>query len=148
MMTEDEMITAVEAAASLGIRKLRLTGGEPLIKKNILSICRRAAAVNGIEELCLTTNGTLLPQMAAELKAAGVKRINLSLDTLDPEKYAYITRFGKLENFYAGLEAALNTGFEKIKVNAVLIGGFVTLFCCFNLSEHQKHLLIPLVLQL
>lgn len=124
MMTEDEVITAVEAASSVGIRKLRLTGGEPLIKKNILSICRRAAAVEGIEELCLTTNGTLLPHMAAELKAAGVKRINLSLDTLDPEKYAYITRFGKLENFYAGLEAALNAGFEKIKVNAVLIGGF------------------------
>ena len=124
MMTEDEIITAVKAAASLGIRKLRLTGGEPLIKKNILSICRRAAAVEGIEELCLTTNGTLLPQMAAELKAAGVKRINLSLDTLDPEKYSYITRFGKLEYFYAGLEAALNVGFEKIKVNAVLIGGF------------------------
>ena len=124
MMTEDEIITAVEAAASLGIRKLRLTGGEPLVKKNILSICRRAAAVEGIEEVCLTTNGILLPPMAGELKAAGVKRLNLSLDTLDPEKYAYVTRIGRLEDFYRGLESALNTGFEKVKVNAVLIGGF------------------------
>ena len=124
MLTEDELIAAVEAAASLGIRKVRLTGGEPLVKKNILSICRRTAAVPGIEEVCLTTNGTGLPQMAAELRAAGVNRLNLSLDTLDPQKYAYMTRTGKLENFFAGLEAALKAGFDKIKINAVLIGSF------------------------
>ena len=124
MLTEDEMITAVEAAASLGIRKLRITGGEPLVKKNILSICRRAAAVEGIKEVCLTTNGILMPQMAKELKEAGVKRLNLSLDTLDPEKYAYITRIGTLDDFRAGFHAALDAGFEKVKINAVLIGGF------------------------
>ena len=124
MLTEDEMITAVEAAAALGITKLRITGGEPLIKKNILSICRRAAAVEGISEVCLTTNGILLPQLAKPLKEAGVKRLNLSLDTLNPEKYAYITRIGTLSDFRAGLEAALAAGFEKIKINAVLIGGF------------------------
>ena len=124
MLTEDEIVQAVEAAAALGIRKIRITGGEPLVKKNIVSICRRTAAVEGIKEVCLTTNGILLPQLAKELKTAGVKRINLSLDTLDPEKYAHITRVGKLENFYAGLEAAFEAGFEKIKVNAVLIGGF------------------------
>ena len=124
MLTEDEFIMAVEAAASLGIRKIRITGGEPLVKKNIVSICRRAAAVPGIEEVCLTTNGILLPQLGRELKEAGVKRINLSLDTLDPEKYTYITRIGKLEAFRAGLEAAMEVGFEKVKVNAVLIGGF------------------------
>ncbi len=124
MMTEDEIIMAVEAAASLGITKLRLTGGEPLVKKNIVSICRRAAAVEGIEEVCLTTNGLLLPALAKPLKEAGVKRINLSLDTLDPEKYSYITRIGKLEDFKAGLEAALDAGFDKVKINAVLIGGF------------------------
>lgn len=124
MLTEDEMITAVEAAASLGITKLRITGGEPLVKKNIVSICRRAAAVEGIREVCLTTNGVLLPQLAKPLKEAGVKRLNLSLDTLDPRKYAYITRIGKLETFQAGLDAALDAGFEKIKINAVLIGGF------------------------
>ena len=124
MLTEDEIIAAVEAAASLGITKIRITGGEPLVKKNILSICRRTAAVPGIQEVCLTTNGILLPQLAKDLKEAGVKRINLSLDTLDPEKYAYITRIGTLENFRAGLDAALEAGFEKVKINSVLIGGF------------------------
>ena len=124
MMSEDEIVTAVEAAASLGIRKIRLTGGEPLVKKNILSICRRIAAVDGIREVCLTTNGILLPELAKPLKEAGVSRVNLSLDTLDPEKYAYITRIGKLEQFRAGLQAALEAGFDKVKINAVLIGGF------------------------
>ena len=124
MLTEDEMITAVEAAASLGVKKLRITGGEPLVKRNIVSICRRAAAVEGIKEVCLTTNGLMLPKLAKDLKDAGVKRINLSLDTLDPEKYAYITRIGTLDDFMAGLNAALDAGFEKIKINAVLIGGF------------------------
>ncbi len=124
MLTEDEIITAVEAAAELGITKVRITGGEPLVKKNIVSICRRTAAVKGIKEVCLTTNGVLLPQLAKQLKKAGVKRLNLSLDTLDEEKYSYITRIGRLENFRAGLAAAFEAGFEKIKVNAVLIGGF------------------------
>ncbi len=124
MLTEDEIITAVEAAASLGITKLRFTGGEPLVKKNIVSICRRAAAVNGIREVCLTTNGIRLPELAGELKEAGVTRLNLSLDTLNEEKYAYITRVGKLEAFRAGLDAALKADFKKIKINSVLIGGF------------------------
>jgi cyclic pyranopterin phosphate synthase len=96
MMNEDEVVTAVEVAASLGIHKIRLTGGEPLVKRNIVSICRRVAAVEGITEVCLTTNGILLPQLGKQLKDAGVNRLNLSLDTLDPEKYAHITRIGKL----------------------------------------------------
>lgn len=124
MLTEEEILTAVEAAAALGITKLRVTGGEPLVKKNILSICRNVAAVEGIREVCITTNGTLLPQLAKPLKEAGVKRVNLSLDTLNPEKYAHITRIGTLDQALAGLDAALNAGFEKIKINAVLIGGF------------------------
>ena len=124
MLTEDEIIQAVEAAASLGITKIRITGGEPLVKKNIVSICRRAAQVEGIKEVCLTTNGILLPQLAKPLKEAGVKRLNLSLDTLNPDKYAYITRIGRMETFRAGLDAAFEAGFEKIKINAVLIGGF------------------------
>ena len=124
MLTEDEIVTAVEAAASLGITKLRLTGGEPLVKKNIVSICRRAAQVEGIKEVCLTTNGVLLPELAKPLKEAGVKRLNLSLDTLQPDKYAYITRIGTLDRFQAGLDAAFETGFDRIKINAVLIGGF------------------------
>ena len=124
MLTEDEFIAAVEVAASLGITKIRITGGEPLVRKNIVSICRRAAEVEGVKEVCLTTNGVLLPQLAKPLKEAGVKRLNLSLDTLDPERYAYITRIGKMEAFKAGLDAAFEAGFEKIKINSVLIGGF------------------------
>ncbi len=124
MLTEDEMIAAVEAAAELGISKLRITGGEPLVKRNIISICRRAANVEGIDEVCLTTNGTLLPMMVHELREAGVKRINISLDTLDQKKYSYITRIGNLEEALKGIHSAIDAGFEKIKINSVLIGGF------------------------
>lgn len=124
MLTEDEMIQAVEAAASLGITKVRITGGEPLIKKNILSICRRVAAVPGIEEVCITTNGTLLPELAKPLREAGVKRVNISLDTLDDKKYVKLTRLGSFEKAIQGLEAALEAGFDKIKINTVLLGGF------------------------
>ena len=124
MLTEDEMILAVEAAASLGITKLRITGGEPMVKKNILSICRRAARVPGIREVCMTTNGIRLPELAVPLREAGVRRLNISLDTLDPDKYAQITRCGVLSDALAGIHAALGAGFEKIKLNAVLIGGF------------------------
>ena len=124
MLTEDEMISAVEAAASLGITKLRITGGEPLVKKNIVSICRRAAAVEGINEVCLTTNGILLEQLSKPLHEAGVARLNISLDTLNPERYAYITRTGQLSDALRGIETALTVGFDKIKINAVLIGGF------------------------
>ena len=124
MLTEDEMIRAVEAAASLGIYKVRITGGEPLIKKNVLSICERTAAVDGIREVCLTTNGTLLPELAVPLKNAGVERLNISLDTLDPDKYARMTRGGVLDDALRSIEAALSAGFSKVKLNAVLIGGF------------------------
>ena len=124
MLTEDEIIMAVRAAASLGIRKLRITGGEPLIKKNIVSICQRAAAVPGIQEVCITTNGTLLPELAKPLRDAGVSRVNISLDTLDPEKFRYISRVGELDQAVAGIRAALDAGFDKVKLNTVLIGGF------------------------
>lgn len=124
MLTEEEMLLAVRVAADLGMTKLRITGGEPLVKKNILSLCRRAAATEGIREVCLTTNATLLPPLAAELRDAGVKRLNISLDTLDPEKYARITRIGRLDEALRGIKAALDAGFARIKLNAVLIGGF------------------------
>ena len=94
MLTEEELLRAVRIAAQLGVTKVRVTGGEPLVKRNILSICRGIADIPGVEELCLTTNGVLLPQLAKELRAAGVRRVNLSLDTLDAEKYARITRIG------------------------------------------------------
>ena len=94
MLTQEEMLTAIRAAASLGVTKLRITGGEPLVKPNIVELCREAAATPGIEELCLTTNGTLLPRLAGPLKAAGVHRLNISLDTLNADKYRFITRRG------------------------------------------------------
>lgn len=124
MLTEEEMVRAVEVAASLGIRKVRITGGEPLVKRNILSICRRVAAVDGIEEVCLTTNGVLLSKLAKPLREAGVSRVNISLDTLDGDKAAYMTRRELHAQSLEGLQAALDAGFEKVKVNAVLIGGF------------------------
>lgn len=124
MLTEEEMLTAVAAAAKLGITKVRITGGEPLVKKNILSICRGVAATAGVTEVCLTTNGLLLPQLARPLRQAGVHRLNLSLDTLDPAQYAHITRTGQLAQALAGLDAALGAGFDRVKLNAVLIGGF------------------------
>ena len=123
MLSEDELIQAVEVAVSLGITKLRITGGEPLVKRNIISICRRIAAVKGIREVCMTTNGILLPALALPLREAGVTRLNISLDTLDRDKYFYITRGGALDDAWAGIEAALSAGFQKVKLNAVLIGG-------------------------
>ena len=124
LLSEEEMLRAVRAAAALGITKVRITGGEPLTKPNILSICRGVAATPGIREVSLTTNGLRLPELAARLREAGVRRVNISLDTLDPERYAYITRRGKLADALRGIEAALTAGFERVKLNAVLIGGF------------------------
>lgn len=124
MMTEEEMIRAVEAAAALGIKKVRITGGEPLVKKNVLSICEKISNIEGIEEVCLTTNGVLLSQFARPLKDAGVKRVNISLDTLDRTKFKDITRMGNFEDVWNGFLEALQVGFEKVKINTVLIGGF------------------------
>ncbi len=121
MLTEEEMLLAVRAAASLGVYKVRVTGGEPLVKKNILSICRGIRETQGIRELCLTTNGILLPGMAKDLRKAGVDRINLSLDTLNEDRYRRITRGGELQEALKGLRAALQEDFERIKINAVLL---------------------------
>ena len=124
MLTEDEMILAVKAAASLGVSKVRVTGGEPLTKPNIVNICRRAAAVPGIREVDITTNALRMPELARPLRQAGVRRVNISLDTLDAGRYAYITRGGRLEEALAGIQAVLAAGYDKVKINAVLIGGF------------------------
>ena len=124
MLTQEETVMAVKAAASLGIKKVRVTGGEPLVKPNIVSICRGISEIEGIEELCLTTNGVKLPGLGSELKKAGVNRLNISLDTLDADKYRYITRNGDLADAVRGIETALGCGFDKIKLNAVLIVGF------------------------
>lgn len=124
MLTEEEMIQAVSAAAALGITKVRITGGEPLVKKNILSICRGVTGIPGIQETDLTTNGRHLGELAQPLREAGIRRVNISLDTLDEEKYRKMTRVGTLGQAWDGVLAALGAGFEKIKINVVLIGGF------------------------
>ena len=124
MLTAEETVMAVKAAASLGVNKVRLTGGEPLVKKSVLSISEQISEIDGIDELCLTTNGTYLSDMAKPLREAGIDRINISIDTLNAEKYRYITRCGNLDDTLRGIESALDAGFSKVKLNTVLIGGF------------------------
>lgn len=124
MMTAEETIDAVKAAVSLGVKKIRVTGGEPLVKRGIVELCENIAAIDGVEELCMTTNGTLLPGYARELRAAGVDRVNISLDTLKADRYKEITRIGELSEALSGIEAAFEAGFEKVKINTVLMGGF------------------------
>lgn len=124
MMTAEETLMAIKAAADLGIDKIRITGGEPLVKRGIVKLCEAVADTPGIEEVCITTNGVLLPQFAKELKAAGVDRLNISLDTLDPDKFNYITRIGQLQDVLDGMKAAEDAGFESTKINCVLMGGF------------------------
>jgi len=123
VMSADEIIEIVHAAANCGIRKVRITGGEPLLRRDILEICERTARIDGIKELCLTTNGILLTEFAAPLKSAGVNRLNISLDSLDPETYKKITRNGTLQGALDGLRTAIAAGFDAIKLNAVLLGG-------------------------
>ena len=120
----EELLEIARAAVACGVRKVRLTGGEPLVRRGILDICRGVAAIPGVEELCLTTNGVRLPALADGLRSAGVDRLNVSLDTLRPDRYAYITRVGRLEDVFAGLRAAEAAGFTGTKLNVVLMKGF------------------------
>ena len=124
ILSLEEIGEIARAAVELGVKKIRLTGGEPLVRRGVLSLCRELRRIPRLQELTLTTNGLLLPEMAAELKAAGVDRVNISLDTLDPEKYCRITRGGRLEDALAGIQAARDAGLSPLKLNCVLIGGF------------------------
>ena len=120
----EEIAEIVAMAAELGIEKVRVTGGEPLVRRDCPGLCKRLAAIPGIRELTLTTNGILLEEQAEDLKAAGVRRINVSLDTLDPEKYRRVTGGGALERVLRGLERAWAVGLRPLKLNTVLLGGF------------------------
>ncbi|MEG1253487.1 MAG: GTP 3',8-cyclase MoaA, partial [Raoultibacter sp.] len=117
----EEIERAVRVAASMGITRIRLTGGEPLVRKGVVDLVRNIAQTPGIQDVSLTTNGILLPKMAADLKAAGLTRVNISLDTLDAAQFAFITRRGKLEDTLAGIDAALAVGFKPVKINAVAV---------------------------
>lgn len=124
ILSYEEILEIVEAAAELGVKKIRITGGEPLVRPGCADLCRMISGVKGIEELTLTTNGVLLEQQAKALKEAGVGRVNVSLDTLDPEKYKKITGGGDISRVLRGIEKAKEAGLAPLKLNAVLIGGF------------------------
>lgn len=123
ILSFEELTEVVAACAQLGVRKVRLTGGEPLVRRGLPELVRMIRAVPGVEELAMTTNATLLAPVAAELHHAGLDRLNVSLDTLDAARYAELTRGGSLEDALAGLAAARDAGFSRTKVNCVLMGG-------------------------
>ncbi len=120
ILTFDEITEVVEVAVRLGINKIRLTGGEPLVRKDIVKLVAMIAAVDGIDDLSMTTNGVLLGELAAPLKEAGLKRVNISLDTLNPLRYRELTRGGDLDQVLKGIDAALAAGFDPVKINCVV----------------------------
>ena len=121
-LTADELVRVVEAATEAGFRKFRLTGGEPLIRRDIVDIARRIWYLTGVQTLAISTNGTHLAGMAGALKKAGVRSVNISLDSLDPLIYRTLTG-GSLEGVLDGIDAALSAGFEVVKLNCVLLRG-------------------------
>lgn len=121
ILTLEEIYTLAQAFAELGVTKIRITGGEPLVRKGALELLQNIGCIESLAELVITTNGSQLETMAAPLKAAGVKRINISLDTLDADKFKAITRTGDLAQVLRGIQAAKASGFERIKINAVIL---------------------------
>ena len=120
ILSFDEIISVVEIAVKLGINKIRLTGGEPLVRKDIVRLVSMIAGVDGIDDLAMTTNGILLGELAVPLKEAGLKRVNISLDTLNPVKFAQLTRGGDLAAVLKGVDAAMDAGFDPVKINCVV----------------------------
>ncbi|MED0678028.1 GTP 3',8-cyclase MoaA [Aneurinibacillus thermoaerophilus] len=123
ILSYEEITEVVAAVAKLGVRKLRITGGEPLVRKEIEKLLAMLSAIPGIEDIALTTNAIFLAQKAEALRQAGVTRVNISLDSLRPERFALITRGGSLKRVLDGLEAALRVGFHPVKLNVVLMQG-------------------------
>ncbi|MCZ7649203.1 MAG: GTP 3',8-cyclase MoaA [Planctomycetota bacterium] len=123
ILSYEEIRTVVEAAAATGVYKVRITGGEPLARKQIDVLTGMLARVPGIDDLAMTTNGILLAQHARALREAGLKRVNVSLDTLNPERFARIARRGDVKDVLAGLAAAQVAGFDPVKLNMVVLGG-------------------------
>lgn len=121
-LTADELVRVVGVAASMGFRKFRLTGGEPLVRPDVVKIAERIWELHGVQALGISTNGTRLAQLAAPLKQAGVRSVNVSLDSLDPKGYTRLTG-GCLDRVLAGIDAALDAGFEVLKLNTVLLRG-------------------------
>src|SRR5512139_1932169 len=124
ILSFDEIVAILESVAGpLGLRGIRVTGGEPLVRGGVVDLVRRLARLPGVEDLSLTTNALLLPRFAGELRAAGLARVNVSLDTLRPERYREICRGGSLEEAFAGIRAAEAAGLDPVKINMVVIPG-------------------------
>ncbi len=124
LMQDDEILQLAALFASLGFNKIRLTGGEPTVRARVTDLVRGIAATPGIDQVTMTTNGILLAKLAAPLAEAGLQRVNISLDTLNPEKFRRLTRWGRLEDVLAGIRAAEAAGLLPIKINAVVVRGY------------------------
>ncbi|MHC4886316.1 MAG: GTP 3',8-cyclase MoaA [Planctomycetota bacterium] len=120
ILSLEEMEEVVRVAVELGVTKVRLTGGEPLVRRNILYLVERIGQIQGIHDFAMTTNGMHLPQFAKSLKKAGLMRINISLDTLDPGRFSELTRGGDVHETLAGIEAAMTAGLSPVKLNCVI----------------------------
>ena len=123
VLSFDEIERIVRVLAGVGLKKVRLTGGEPLVRKNVADLAARLTAIPGMREVTLTTNGILLPRDAAALFAAGIRRVNISMDTLKPERFVQIARRPEYARASAGIESAVATGFDPIKLNCVVMRG-------------------------
>jgi len=123
ILTYEEINLVVQAAAELGISKIRITGGEPLVRLGLSELIGMLAQIKGIDDISLTTNGILLSRYAAELKSAGLRRVNVSLDTLKPDKFEFITRGRRLEEVLEGIEVAKSVGLTPVKLNMVVMAG-------------------------
>src|SRR4051794_1677763 len=124
LMQDNELRTLVNVFADLGFKKFRLTGGEPTVRQNIVEICNFIAHTPGVKSLSMTTNGVLLKELAQPLAEAGLQRVNISIDTLDPVRFKKITRWGSLDQVWDGIEAAERAGLTPVKLNAVVVRGF------------------------
>ena len=124
LLQDDELLLLVRVAAELGVTKVRLTGGEPTVRPGLVELVQEISGISGIEDIAITTNGLLLEHLAAPLAEAGLRRVNVSLDTMDPGKFHRITRGGRVEKVLAGIAAAVAAGLAPIKLNAVVVRGF------------------------
>ncbi len=124
LMQDEEIALLTRLFASLGFDKIRLTGGEPTVRNHIVDIVRTIASTEGIRTVSMTTNGVLLKKLAGPLAEAGLKRVNVSIDTLDPDKFHRLTRWGKLDDVWQGILAAEQAGLKPVKLNAVVVKGY------------------------
>ena len=124
LMQDDEVLLLVRLFAQLGFHKFRLTGGEPTVRAHVVDLVREMKRIPGVDSLSMTTNGVLLSRLARPLAEAGLQRVNISLDTLDPHKFHRLTRWGTLEDVWQGVQAAEEAGLTPIKINAVVVKGY------------------------